>query len=443
MDHLTRTLIRDLRAHIGQEVRIQGWVRTIRDQKRIQFLIIRDHTGIAQVVVEKSEARAAINRVIAGLTRESAVTVDGTVEENPVVKTGGVEIRIAALRAEAVSDPLLPLDPSGPADPNPEVQANWRYLNLRRPENFQIFRVQTVMEAAMREFWIREGFLEIHSPKLMGSPSEGGAEVFSLEYFGRPAYLAQSPQFYKQMAMAAGFDRVFEIGPVFRADPSFTTRHGTEFTGLDMEMSWIESHEEVMTCQERWLHQTLARLQAELGAEVRETFGREIHVPAVPFPRVPMVQAQEIVRRKGHTPPSERRDDLDATGERLIGEYAAEEFGHEFVFVTDYPVAVRPFYHMCQAQAPDTTKSFDLLWKGVEVATGSQREHRYDVLVAQALARGLNLEPIQFYLDFFKFGCPPHGGFGAGLARMLMILLGLPNLREATFLFRGPTRLSP
>ena len=440
---MNRTLIADLRAHIGAGVRVHGWVRTIRDQKRIQFLILRDQTGLAQAVVEKSDARAALNQVISALTRESAVTVEGLVVENPVVKTGGVEIQIRSLRVEATAEPLLPLDPSGPTDPNPEVQANWRYLDLRRPESLLIFKVQTAAEQAMREFWIREGFLEIHSPKLMGSPSEGGAELFSLEYFGRPAYLAQSPQFYKQMAMAAGFDRVFEIGPVFRADPSFTTRHSTEFTGLDMEMSWVASHEDVMASEEHWLRYVLERVNAQFGAAVRETFRVEITVPEVPFPRISMVQAQEIVRRKRHVPAAERKGDLDPTGERLVGEYAAEEFGHEFVFVTDYPIEVRPFYHMRHETDPMMTRSFDLLWKGVEVTTGAQREHRYDVLLRQAREKGLNLEPIQFYLDFFRFGCPPHGGFGAGLARMLMVLLGLPNLREATFLFRGPTRLSP
>ncbi|HXF81864.1 MAG TPA: aspartate--tRNA(Asn) ligase [bacterium] len=440
---MDRTLIRDLGAAVGREVRLQGWVRAIRDQKRVQFLILRDHTGSAQAVIEKSEANAALNAAIAGLTRESAVTVEGLVVANPVVKMGGVEVRIRALRVESAAEPLLPLDPSGPTEPNPEVQANWRYLDLRRPENLLIFQVQTALEHAMREFWIREGFLEIHSPKLMGSPSEGGAELFTLEYFGRPAYLAQSPQFYKQMAMAAGFDRVFEIGPVFRADPSFTTRHSTEFTGLDMEMSWIESHDDVMRSEERWLAHALARVREQYGAAVRETFGVEIVVPALPFPRLSMAEAQAIVRRRGHTPPPERRGDLDPTGERLIGEHALEAFGHEFVFVTDYPVEVRPFYHMRHADAPHLTKSFDLLWKGIEVTTGAQREHRYDVLVRQAREKGLNLEPIQFYLDFFRFGCPPHGGFGAGLARMLMVLLGLPNLREATFLFRGPTRLFP
>ncbi len=441
MPAMGRTLIRDLRSHVGREVKVCGWVRTIRDQKRVQFLILRDHTGLAQATTERSPGKSAINNTIASLTRESAVTVTGTVVENPIVKTGGVEIAIRDLRVEGLADRLLPLDVSGPQESNPEVRLNWRMLDLRHPENLLIFRVQTAVEHAMREFWIHEGFIEIHSPKLMGSASESGAELFTLDYFGRPAYLAQSPQFYKQMAMAAGFDRVFEIGPAFRADPSFTPRHATEFTSVDMEMSWIESHEDVMAFKERWLQHALGRVREEFGPQIREAFGAEVIVPEIPFPRIPMDEVLRIVALRGHTP--ERRGDLDPAGERMIGEYAALELGHQFVFVTDYPAAVRAFYHMRYDHAPATTKSFDLLWNGIEMSTGAQREHRYDVLVAQAKEAGLSLEPIQFYLDFFKYGCPPHGGFGFGLSRMLMVLLNRPSIREVTYIYRGPTRLHP
>ncbi len=436
-----RTLLKDLSEHIDRDVVVQGWVKTVRDQKKVQFLIIRDHTGTAQATLPRSERQAALNDVVSGLTRESTVTIWGRVVANPVVKMGGLELLIADLRVESVADPLIPLDVSAAEEPNPEVRLNWRFLDLRRPENLLIFRVQTAVERAMRAVWADAGFIEIHSPKLMGSPSESGAELFSLDYFGRPAYLAQSPQFFKQMAMAAGFDRVFEVGPVFRADPSFTTRHLTEFTGVDVELSWIASHEDVMTFEERWLHTVLDAVNNELGEEIRSTLDVPLVVPDVPFPRVPMAEALEILSRRGHVP--ERRGDLDPAGERMISEYALERFGHEFVFVTDYPWEVRPFYHMRHEGNPGVTKSYDLLWKGVEITTGAQREHRYDVLVAQAVEKGLNLEPIQFYLDFFKYGCPPHGGFGFGMNRMLMVMLNQPNVREVTYLFRGPTRLLP
>jgi aspartyl/asparaginyl-tRNA synthetase len=360
---------------------------------------------------------------------------------------GGIEVLVKDIQVESLADPVLPLDVSGESNPGPEVQANWRFLDLRRPQNLLIFRIQTLIERAMRVYWARGGFIEIHTPKLMGSPSESRAELFSLEYFGRQAYLAQSPQFYKQMAMAAGFDRVFEIGPVFRADPSHTSRHLTEFTGVDVEMSWIESHEDVMRFEEKWLRSVLLQVKKRFGSEIEEMFGTKLKIPSIPFPRVTVAEAQEIILRRAPHVGARLGSDLDPAGERMVSEYALERFGHEFVFVTDYPWEVRPFYHMLDKTIDPNdepiTKSYDLLWKGVEITTGAQREHRYDVLVAQAVKKGLNLEPIQFYLDFFKYGCPPHGGFGFGLNRMLMVMLNRPNVREVTFLFRGPTRLLP
>jgi aspartyl-tRNA synthetase len=277
----------------------------------------------------------------------------------------------------------------------------------------------------------------------MGAASESGAELFTLDYFDGKAYLAQSPQFYKQMAMAAGFDRVFEVGPVFRANPSFTSRHDTEFTSVDVEISWIESHLDVMKWEEDWLQFVLAQVKEKLGDRIQQTFGVEVVVPATPFPRVTMAEAYEIVAQFGHLIERGAKGDLDPEGERLVCQHAREQFGHEFVFVTDYPISVRPFYHMRHADNPKLTKSFDLLWKGLEVTTGAQREHRYDVLMSQVAEKGLNPEPIRHYLDCFRFGCPPHGGYGFGLTRMLMVMLGLKNVREVTYLYRGPNRLAP
>jgi aspartyl-tRNA synthetase len=273
----------------------------------------------------------------------------------------------------------------------------------------------------------------MHTPKLMGTASESGAEVFEVGYFGRPAYLAQSPQFYKQMAIAAGVDRVFEIGPVFRAEPSFTSRHATEFTGVDVELAWIDSVEDVMSFEERMLSHVLAAVAAAHGTAIKEHFGAEVVVPTVPFPRVPFAQARGDAAA----------GDLDPAGERAVAADVLARTGHEFVFVTEYPASVRPFYHLRPDGKPQLTASFDLLWKGLEITTGAQREHRYDVLLAQAAEKGLSPEPLRSYLDCFRYGCPPHGGLGLGLGRLLMVLLGLGSLRDATFLFRGPNRLTP
>jgi aspartyl-tRNA synthetase len=435
---VTRTLIAELREQVGRQVTIRGWVHAIRDQKRMQFVIVRDETGLAQVVLAKEEEPSELNQQVSALTAESAVTVTGTVVADERVKLGGLELKLEELEVDSLAEPELPVA----ADSALDKRIDWRYLDLRHPERRLIFEVQTTAEHAMREYWRKDGFIELHTPKFMGSASESGAELFKVEYFDREAYLAQSPQFYKQMAMAAGFGRVFEVGPVFRANPSFTSRHDTEFTSVDVEISWIDSHEDVMAFEERWLAHVLAAVKAEHGEQIEATFDTELIVPAVPFPRVTLEQAKQLLREHGHDAPGAEHD-LDPPSERALSAIVKERHGHEFAFVTDYPTTVRPFYHMRHADQPTLTKSFDLLWRGIELTTGAQREHRYEQLLAQAADKGVDVGPIQYYLDFFRFGAPPHGGFGFGLTRLLMQMLGQENVREVTFLYRGPHRLEP
>jgi nondiscriminating aspartyl-tRNA synthetase len=435
---VTRTLIAELSAKVGEQVTIRGWVNALRDQKRMQFLVVRDETGLAQAVAEKHDPPSQLNEQISALTPESAISVSGTVVADERVKLGGLELRLEHLQADSLAEPELPVA----ADSALDKRIDWRYLDLRRPDRRLIFEVQTTVERAMREFWREQGFIELHSPKLMGSASESGAELFKVEYFDRTAYLAQSPQFYKQMAMAAGFGRVFEVGPVFRANPSFTSRHDTEFTSVDVEISWIDSHEDEMAFEEAWLAHELAVLAREHGEEIEHTFDTQVVVPQLPFPRITLAQAKEMLREDDLPAPGAGLD-LDPGSERALSSIVKQRHGHEFAFVIDYPTAVRPFYHMRHAEDQGLTKSFDLLWRGIELTTGAQREHRYEQLVAQAREKGVETGPIQYYLDFFRFGCPPHGGFGFGLTRLLMQLLAQDNVREVTFLYRGPHRLVP
>ena len=441
---IERTLVRDVGQKVGECVLLQGFAQAVRNQKAVQFIILRDHTGLIQVVIERSAENSARNDLIAGLTRESAIEVTGTVVRNPNVKLGQLEVQLKTLSVKSTSDATLPIDLFGKTETDVNKRLDWRFLDLREPENQLIIRVQTSVEMAMREYWLSKGFVEIHTPKIMGSPSEGGAELFTLDYFGQTASLAQSPQFYKQMAIAAGLDRVFEIGPAFRADPSFTPRHSTEFTSVDMEMAWIESHHDIMAFEEEWLCYVMQTVREKHGEEIAEAFDVEVVLPSRPFPKVTMAEAQRILSNRGYIAPEDtKKGDIDPQGERLLCEYAKEQFGHEFIFIIDYPIEVRPFYHMRKADEPHLTKSFDLLWKWMEITTGAQREHRYDVLVRQATEKGVSLESIQFYLDFFKFGCPPHGGFGFGLARLMAAMLNQKSIREVVFLHRGPNRLIP
>ncbi len=439
-----RTVVSDLSKKDETEVKVQGWIHLIRDQKRMTFLMLRDETGIVQITIDNETNKELAETVLAA-TPESAITVGGRVKKNPIVKAGGIEILPSQIKIEGAADENLPISNRGEAS-GQDVRLDWRFLDLRRPENKLVMEIQTAAEYAMRQFWQQESFLEIHSPKLMGTPSESGAELFEIkDYFGKQAFLAQSPQFYKQYAIAAGLNRVFEIGPVFRANPSFTSRHDTEFTSVDVEISWVNSHHDVMSFEEKWLQYVLRFLAENYNPQIRQYYNTEVIVPKLPFPKIPMGEVQEIlIKELKHTPPPDtKKGDLDPQGEKLIAQYVKDKFDHEFVFVTDWSSNIRPFYHMRYEDKPDLTKSFDLLWKGLEVTTGAQREHRYDILVKQAKEKGLNLGPIKFYLDMFRFGTPPHGGFGFGLTRMIMQTLELKNVREATFLYRGPNRLSP
>ncbi|HEX4435178.1 MAG TPA: aspartate--tRNA(Asn) ligase [Solirubrobacteraceae bacterium] len=435
---MKRTLIAELPGKVGEQVTVRGWVNALRDQKRVQFVILRDESGMAQAVLSKDETPSALNEEISALTAESAVSITGTVAGDERVKLGGLELKIESLQVDSLADPELPIAEDSALD----KRIDWRYLDLRRPDRKLIFEIQTAIEQAMRDFWKKEGFIELHSPKLMGSASESGAELFHVDYFEGDAYLAQSPQFYKQMAMAAGFGKVFEVGPVFRANPSFTSRHDTEFTSVDMELSWIDSHEDVMSVEERWLAHVLGAVAESHGEQIKETFGTEVVVPSLPFPRITLEDAKEMLRVQGHNVPGAGHD-LDPPSERALSALIVERHGHEFCFVTDYPASVRAFYHMRHEDDPTLTKSFDLLWRGIELTTGAQREHRYEKLIAQAEDRGVETESIQYYLDFFRYGAPPHGGFGFGLTRLLMQMLGQENVREVTFLYRGPHRLTP
>jgi nondiscriminating aspartyl-tRNA synthetase len=443
-----RTLIKNLAALDDGPVSVSGWVETVRDQKKVQFVVLRDESGAVQLVNpavrelveddESSAARLAVTESISALAHGSFLTVTGTLKHDERVKLGGLEVKVETLDVVAESLPETPIA----ADSSLDKRLDWRFLDLRNPKQNLIFRVQTTIEHAFRQYWIDNDFLEIHTPKLMASASESRAELFEVGYFETTAYLAQSPQFFKQMAQSAGFGKVFEIGPAFRADPSFTSRHATEFTSVDAEISWIDSHEDVMALHEELLVAAFTAVKEKHGEALKEHFDLDVVVPSRPFPRIPLAEAKRTVAERGYEVPR-ADDDMDPEGERRISAYVKEEFGHDFVFLTDYASSIRPFYHMRHEGDSSLTNSYDLIFNGVEISTGAQREHRIDVLVEQAKEKGLDPEELGFYLDFFRYGVPPHGGFGMGLARVLMLMLGEQSIRETTYLFRGPTRLLP
>lgn len=411
---------------------IQGFVHALRIQSKIVFIIVRSLGGLTQTAVALNNPEFETAR---NLTLESVVRIEGEMVETPQAP-GGVEMHPTRIEVLSKADPSLPIPVvvKGGEETELPIRLDYRWLDLRKPEKAKIFKVWTEFERGWREYWHKNNFIQLYPPALMSTPSESGAEVFKVDYFDHPAYLAQSPQFYKQMAMAAGFEKIFMVSPVFRAEPSSTTRHLTEFTGWDFELSYIEDHHDVMDAEEAMIisgFKGLLEKFPDLG----------ITIPTQPFPRMTMVEAKKILAREDLASPEEH--DLSPEEERALFEYILKKYGHEFIFITDYHQSKSAFYHMRLIEDSERSRRADLLYRGIEVTTLAQREHRPAVLEKQAREKGLDLEPLKDYLNFFRYGCPPHGGAGIGPGRFIMKILDLPNIREVTYLPRDVKRLNP
>ena len=444
---MDRTFAKDVRNGIGGTIKVQGFAENIRNSRSMAFIVLKDITGKVQITVDK-EAFPHLKEAVERLTGDSVLTVIGRAVENEYVKLGGIELLPDSITVESMAD-ALPIERKEiPATKKKKAversgidqRIDYRWIDLRTEENQLVFKVQTVIVNAMRKFLLERDFLEIHTPKLIGAASESGADVFEVKYFDRNAYLAQSPQFYKQMAMAGGLERIFEVGPVFRAEKSYTSKHTTEFTGFDLEFSYIESSHAVVRLEEELLKAGLQAVKDTCGERIKEMFGTEVIVPQTPFPVVTLEELYcGLEEEFDYTVPKEEKGDLTTDAERLSFEWVKKHYGHEFLFVTDYDAKKRAFYHMRDENG--VPQGYDLIWRGVEITTGAQREHRYEILKKQAEEKGL-AEDVRFYLEFFRYGCPPHGGFGLGVDRLTMLLLGL-GIKEAMFIFRGPNRLTP
>ena len=430
---MERTHIKSLKEKIGEKVKVAGFVQAIRNQGGIAFFVLRDVTGTVQIVFLKGAGEVFVKAGEVSL--ESVVSVEGLAKEEKQAP-GGFEIQAESLEVLSKAELGLPIpvveEKSGD-ETDVTKRLDWRWIDLRKDENLLVFKVWTELEKGFRQYWGEKDYIQVYTPSLMGTASETGSDVFKLQYFEREAYLAQSPQFYKQMAQASGFEKVFCAGPVFRAEPSFTARHMTEFTGWDFELSFIDSHFDVMSEEENLIVSGYKQL--------KNTVLPDLEIPSIPFPRITMQEAKERLNKAGVK--AGRKFDLSGEEEIELSKIIKEETGHDFVFVTDWPIEARPFYHMRYEENPALTKSFDLLYKGLEITTGSQREHRYDVLISQAKEKGMSVESLEDYLNFFKFGCPPHGGAGIGPGRLVMKILNIPSVKEVTFLPRDVRRLKP
>ena len=429
---MERTMVSELENHINKKVEIKGWVYRVRKLKSITFIILRDRTGFVQCVVENSHMD------ISGAKLESVVSVIGEVKEsnntfNPF------EILIEKFEVINSSISELPIEINkNELDINLDTMLNNRVLSLRHPKVNAIFKIQNIIVQAFRQLLINEGFTEVFTPKIVAEGAEGGTDMFEVKYFENTAYLAQSPQFYKQMMVGAGFERVFEVAHVYRAEQHNTNRHLNEYISMDFEMGFIKDEEDIMEMEERLLKFILNKLEEE-GKIYLETLNVDMPKIENKIPKIKFSEALEILEKEYNK--TDLDGDLDPEGEKLICRYAKEKLGCDFIFLTRYPRRKRPMYTMPYGE--EETRSFDLLFRGVEITTGGQRIHDYNMLIKNIEYKGLTPENYENYTSLFKYGMPVHGGLAIGLERITAQLLGLQNVREASLIPRDRTRLVP
>ena len=429
---MERTLIKNLEEE--KESLIKGHINKIRDTKYMIFIVLEDRSGFIQVSIEK-EGNEELTKKLEGVLKDSIMEAKGVMKLSEYVKQGGKEFIPTDINILSYAE-ASPLEEGA----NLDTRLDYRWIDLKTEKNQLMLKIQSTLVEGMREYLYSEDFTEIHTPKLIGTASESGSEVFEVSYFDRKAYLAQSPQFYKQMAIVSGLERVFEVAPAFRAENSNTYRHATEYTSFDVEFAYIDSYEDVMDLEEDLIIAGLTKVKEKYEKEINEIFNTEVIIPTKPFPRIKLQDLyKELHDRYGYEIPTEDIGDMNAETEKLTSKFAVEKYGNEFIFITDYSKTKRPFYHMRDNDKP---LGYDLIWRGTEITSGSQREHRYEELRKNAEEKGLTKD-VEFYLEFFKSGCPPHGGFAIGVDRLTMLLLGLPSLKETMFVFRGPNRLNP
>ncbi|HIQ29227.1 MAG TPA: aspartate--tRNA(Asn) ligase [Candidatus Caldiarchaeum subterraneum] len=431
--------ISDIPAEPGANVRIAGWVENTKEVGRLIFIWVRDRTGVAQLTVKKNSVEPEVLETAKAIGLHDFIAAEGTVPDKITAKVG-VEIIPSRIEVLSRADKPLPLDVSGVVESNLDTRLDWRAIDLRNPKQQAVFKVQAKLLEGMQEYLNTHGYLQVFTPCLIGAPSEGGAELFEVKFFDKTAYLRQDPQLHRQLLMVAGFDRIYDLGPNWRAEPSHTPRHLCEHRGCAVELSFIDDEHDVMRVEEELVVNGIKNVVEECQKEI-ELLGAEVEVPKRPFPELRFPEVYEILESMGkHIP---RGEDLDREAEKLLARYVKEKYGHDFFFVNRFPYRVKPFYVMRVDEEPEWARSIDLVYRGLELSSGGQREHRYERIIEQVGDKGMNLENLRWFTEFFRYGAPPHGGFNIGVERLTMAMLGLGNIREAASFPRAPERLLP
>ena len=424
----------------GKQVTVAGWIQDLRNLGGISFLQLRDRDGVVQVTTLKKRSKELFDKV-ASIPRESVVLVTGTVKESKEARAG-FEIIPDKIDVLSKAETPLPLGVVDKVGADLDTRLNNRFLDLRKEEIRAVFQIKAKAVEGIRRYLMSEGFVEVNTPKIVAAGAEGGATLFPIKYFDKSAYLAQSPQLYKQNLMATGLDRIFEIAPAYRAEASDTVRHIAEFISLDVELAYIESSEDIMAVAEGIVVNSLQYVREHANKELK-LLGADPQLPTIPFPRVTYADAVEIVRGEGLK--IVHGEDLGTEGEKALGEAMKRNKSCELYFITEFPTSLKrgTFYAMRHDDDPETTGYFDLDYRGQEIVSGGQREHRYEKLTEQMRENNFNLDSFEFYLKAFRYGMPPHGGFGFGVERYVQKMLDLPNIREAVLYPRDRARLVP
>ncbi len=414
---------------------VHGWVHSIRDIGGLKFVMVRNRDGMVQVTVKKGVASETVVQAVSGLGREDCVSVTGQWKDSKQAP-GGKELVPSRITIISKAESPLPLETNEKIESGKATRFQYRFIDVRKPEVTAAMQVRSAVSAALRDYFIKQGLVEVHTPVIQAAGAEGGSTLFPLVYYNKEAFLRQSPQLYKQILMASGLDKIFEIGPAFRAEKFHTRRHVSEFISVDVEMAWISGYEDVLQFIEHMIVAVVKHVQEACGKEL-EILGKKLEIPKLPFPRVTYDQAVEIVNKNGGK--VKWGEDLEDPQERVLGDEMKKK-GHAWYFITGYPAAIKPFYVMMDGKV---SRGFDLAYNGLELASGGQREHRVEQLTAVMKQKGLDPKNFTFYTDAFRYGMPPHGGFGLGFDRLVQQITGLDNVKEVILFPRTPEMLVP
>jgi len=418
---------------------LSGWVHDIKDLARTRFIWLRDRQGIAQVTIVKSTATPEILESSQQLGREDVISVEGTPVTERIAKVGA-EITPTKIDLIVRAQLATPLDVSGKIESNLDARLDWRVIDLRRRENLAIFQIQSKLVEGMVEYLSGKGYLQVFTPCLLGGTSEGGAEVFKVDYFGREAFLRQDPQLHRQLCIAAGFDRIYDLGPNWRAEASHTPRHLCEHRGMAVEFGFMNDETDMMRVEEELIVAAMRKVRDECSHEL-EILQVNPEIPSAPFPEMRFPEIYRILEEHGKKLPY--GSDIDKEGETLLCEHVREKYKTDAFFINRFPFAVKPFYVMRVDDEPQWARSVDFVYKDLEQSSGGQREHRYEKIMDQLKEKGMKPETMEWFTEPFKFGVPPHGGFCLGIERFTMSFLGKENIRETTIFPRTPERLLP